>query len=103
MQPQLQRIEVQPLRRRDDDLTVDHAAGGNAFEKRVVQLGKVPVEGSKIAALDVDIGCRAEDDRAESIPLRLVEELPFGRQIIRELGQHRLDRRLDGSTHCRTV
>src|SRR5688572_3151091 len=103
MEPELQRIEVEPLWRRDDDLAVNHASGRDLVEKRVVQLREVPVERSKIAALNEDIGGRAEHDRAESIPFGLVQEPTLGRQLLGELREHGLDWRLDGGTHCRTV
>ena len=40
-----------------------------------MQLGKVAVERPQVAALDVDVGRAAEDDRAEAVPFRLVEEV----------------------------
>ena len=52
MQSHLQRVEVEPARRGDHDLAVDHAAVGQTGEQGVVQLGKVAVERPQVAALD---------------------------------------------------
>ena len=76
MQPELQRVEVEAARRRDHDLAVEHAAGRQRVEKRGVQLGKVAIERLEIAALDEHVGAAAKDDRAKSVPLRLVQERP---------------------------
>ena len=46
---------------------------GSALEQRVVQLGKVAIERPQVAALDVDVVAASEHDRAEAVPLRLVE------------------------------
>ena len=71
MQAQLQRVEVEPARRRDDDLAVEHAAVRQRVEQRRVQLGKVAIERLEVAALDVDVAAAAKDDRAKAVPLRL--------------------------------
>ena len=60
MQPQLQRVEVEPVRRRDHDLAVDDACRAGSCEDGVVQLGKVAIERPQIAALDVDVDRRRE-------------------------------------------
>ena len=76
MEPQLQRIEVEPVRRGDHDLAVHDAALGQPLEQRLVQLREVAVERLRVAALDVEVGAAAaEDDRAEAIPLGLEEEV----------------------------
>ena len=74
MKPELKPFEVEPVRRGDDDFTVDHAIVGQSGEKRRVQLRKIAIERPQIAALDEDVGPAAEDERAKSVPLRLVEE-----------------------------
>ena len=55
MQPQLQRVEVEPVRRGDHDLAVDHAAVRQPLEEDCVQVGKVAVERPQVAALDEDV------------------------------------------------
>jgi hypothetical protein len=96
VQPQLQRIEVQPFCGGDDDLAVDHAPGGQRLQQSVVEVGKIAVERALVAALDEDVGVGAEDDRAESVPFRLEQEPVVRGQIEGDLGKHRLDRRGDG-------
>ena len=51
---------------------------GRPREQRVVQLGKVAIERPQIAALDEDLAAAAEHDRAETVPLGLVEEVAVG-------------------------
>ena len=54
---------------------------GSAREQRVVQLGEVAVERPQVAALDVDLVAAAEDDGAEAVPLRLVEQAVARRAV----------------------
>ena len=100
VQPQLQRVEVEPARRRDHDLAVDHAAVRQGLEQDGMQFREVAIERPQIAALDEDLGAAAKDDGAKAVPLRLVE-VRSDREIAGELGEHRLDRRLDGKAHGR--
>ena len=96
MQSQLQGIEVEAARRGDDDLAVNDAVVREARQQRVVQLGKIPIERPQVAALDEHLAAAAKDNGAKAVPLRLVQERAAGRQRVRELGEHRLDRRGDG-------
>ena len=48
MQAKLERIEIEPAARCDNDLAVDHAAWRQAEPQRVMQLGKIPVERTMI-------------------------------------------------------
>src|SRR5712691_2982739 len=93
MQPQLERVEIEPVRRGDDDFSVDHAVPGQSLQQRVVQIREVAVEWAEVAALDEEVGGTAKDDGAESVPFRLEEEGPGGGQRLGQLGEHRLDRR----------
>src|SRR5919198_150282 len=108
MQPELEKIEIEPARRGDDDLTVDDRTIGDVGEEGVVQLGKVSIERPEIAALDEDLGLAAKHDCAKSIPLRLVQITAVRRKIVRKLREHRLDRRRDrksgrpDSLRCKT-
>src|SRR3954469_9458455 len=61
-----------------------------------------PDSGS-IAALDVEVRIALEHDGAKAIPFRLEQEALRWRQVGRELGQHRLDRRRDGKALGRLV
>src|SRR2546422_9620845 len=95
MQPQLQRVEVEPVRCRDHDLAVDHTAVRQAREKRRMELRKVPIERPQVPALDENLGSAAKDNRAKSIPFGLVQERAR-RKLLGELREHRLDRWRDG-------
>ena len=72
MQPQLQRVEVEPALRGDHDLAVDHAAR----RQLLAAARRAARESSGRAAAGRGSGCRASDvaakhDRAEAVPLRL--------------------------------
>ncbi len=91
MKPKLKRLEIEPVRRGDHDLPVDHAAGRQIGTQRLVQLRKVAIERPQVPALDEDFGLAAKDDGAKPIPLRFIQE-GTARQLLGELRQHRLDR-----------
>jgi hypothetical protein len=60
-----------------------------------VQLREIAIERSSIAALDIHPVCAAEHDCPEAVPLRFIKVIAC-RQLVRELGEHGFDRRLDG-------
>ena len=101
MQPQLEQVEIEPARRRDHDLAVHDAAVRQTGQQGVMQLGKVAVERTQVAALDEHLGPAAKDDGAEPVPLRLVQERIVGRKHVGELREHRLYRRGDGKRRIR--
>ena len=74
MQPQLKGIEIEAVGCDDDDFAVEHAVLRQPFEQGLVQLGKVPVEGPEIPALDIELCLAAKHDGAKAVPLGLVEE-----------------------------
>src|SRR5262252_655937 len=90
MDPLLQSIEVEAMRGRDDDLAVEDTAWWQQRLEALLELGKVAIERTQIAALD-------EQARrpAEAIPLRFVKKSLAFRQRVDGLREHRLDRRLD--------
>ena len=96
MEPHLQRVEVEAVRRRDDDLAVNHRARRQLLDQGLVQLREIAVERLQVAALDEHVGRVAEHDGAKAIPLRLVQKVLAARQGLGELREHRLDRRRDG-------
>jgi hypothetical protein len=95
MQTLLQRVEVEAVGCGDHDLAVDDRSRRQVADQRLVQLGEVAIERLQLAALDVEVRVAAEHDGAKAVPLRLVEEPAAVRQHVRQLGEHRLDRRLD--------
>src|SRR5262245_37981087 len=94
MEAHLERVEVEPLLRRDDDLAIDDRALGQGGPERREKLGKVTLEGLQIATLEVYALAIAEHDCPKPVPLRLEEPPVAVRQLVGELRQHRLDRRL---------
>ncbi len=89
------RVEVEPAVVRDHDLAVEHAALGQARAQRDLELGEVAAERLEVAALDVDLIAGFPDQRAESVPLGLVQPRVALRNLRRELREHRLDGRLE--------
>ncbi len=95
MQPHLQRVEIEAMRRGDDDLAVEHTLGQRR-QQCVVQIRKVAIERPQVAALDEEVRWPAKHDCAKAVPFRFVQEAIAGGQLLGELCQHRLDRRLNG-------
>src|SRR5512142_2593412 len=91
MQPHLQRVKVEAVARGDHDLAIENAAVRETRGERVVQFGEISIERLEIAALNVDVASTAEDDRAEPIPLRLVQKRAAWRKLRRQLRKHRLN------------
>ena len=89
----LQRVEVEPARRHDDDLAVEHAALRQRVVQRLLELGEVAVQRLAVAALQQRLLAGAKDDRPEAVPLRLEQEAGLGGQGVGDLREHRLDRR----------
>src|SRR5476649_1103253 len=103
MLAQLERIEIEPAFTGDDELTVEHTPFGQLRAQRSAQLGEVPQQRLRVPALEVEVVAVAEHDAAEAVPLRLEDDVARRRQIARELGQHRLERRSDRKAHAPPV
>ena len=100
VEAQLQRLEVERVAARDDDLAVEHAALGQLRLQRLEQLREVAVERLLVAALDEQLVAVAKDQRAEAVPLRLEDPAVAGGQLADALGEHRQDRRIAGQVHA---
>jgi hypothetical protein len=95
MKPQLERVEIESLRGRNDYLAVYDTALRQINQKGRTELGEVAIERPQLSALDEYIGFAAKYDRAKSIPLRLVQESSGNGELLGELREHRLDRGRD--------
>ena len=100
VKPKLERVEIEPVGRRDHDLAIDHTAVRQTGKTGLVELGKVAIERPQVPTLDEDLGCAAKDDGAKSVPLGLKQERSGGGKLIGELREHRLDRRRDCETRA---
>ena len=100
MLTQLQRVEVEAAFVGDDELAVEHDPVGELFEQRLAQLGEVAQQRLLVARLEIEVVAVAEHDAAEAVPLRLVADVARRRQLTRELGEHRLERRTHGKGHA---
>src|SRR5258706_2329783 len=103
MDPEEERLELEPALTGDDDLPVEHAAIRERGQQRRVELRKVAIQRLQVTRLDVRLVAVAEDDRPEAVPLRLEEPAVALRQAIGRFGQHRLERRQERQSHFATV
>ena len=71
MDAQQQRLEVQAIGSRDDDLAVKDAALRQPLPQWRGELREVPIERLEVAALEQDLVAVAEADRPEAVPLGL--------------------------------
>ena len=67
------------------------------------ELGEVAVEGLEVPALRVDLVAVAEDEGPEPVPLGLEQPAVAVGQGAAGLGEHGLDRGLEGESHARTI
>ena len=73
----------------------ERAALAEKLAQRDLELGEVAAERLQVAALEVDLVAALPDQRTKPVPLRLVDKaLALAGQLDRQLGEHRLDRRL---------
>src|SRR5215216_5514817 len=96
MEAQLEQIEVETMRCGNHYLPVNDATVRESGETRVVQVWKIAIERTRIAALDEHVGAAAKDDRAKAIPFGLVQQSASGGKLVGQLCEHRLDGRLNG-------
>src|SRR4051812_49483268 len=94
MDAEQERLEGEAFRPGDDDLSVEDAALGNLTGERLDQLREVTVERLQLAALQIGLAAIAEDETAESVPFRLVEEVVPAGEVLGQFRQHGLDGRL---------
>jgi hypothetical protein len=94
-----ERLEVEAPLAGDDDLAVHHAPPGEVLQQRGLQLREVAVQRLQLAGLEVEPRPVAEHDGAEPIPLRLEHPARAGGKRLARLGEHRLDRWVDGVGH----
>lgn len=95
MKAQLQAFEVETIPRRDHDLPIENAAFWKRLQERVAELREIAIERTLIAALKIETLSIAKYQRSKSVPFRLKNPpLTLG-DGIRQLREHRLDRRID--------
>ena len=80
-----------------------HRPVGQRRAQRLDELGEVAGERSLVAAPELDLVAVAEDDAAESVPFRFVDEVVVLGQGAGQLRQHGGDRGHDGEIHGPTL
>src|ERR1700730_14789945 len=99
MESLLERVELEALASRDDDLAVEHAALGELGLERVYEFREVAIERLFVPALNEHLVSVAEDERAEPIPFRFEDPTVTRWQLADSLREHREDGRIDGEVH----
>ena len=101
--PEEERLERKLAVGRDHDLPVDDAALRERGAERLGELREVAVERLEVATLDQDLVAVAEDDRPEAVPFRFVQPAVADGQVVARLREHRLERRVEGQAHRRSL
>src|SRR5690242_2257985 len=101
MNPEKQGVEVQTTLPRNHHLAVQNKTRIRLGEgsQRLFELGEVAVQRLEIARLDVDLGTIPIYEGPEAVPLGLEDPAWRRRDVGSWLGEHRLDRWLDGERH----
>ena len=103
MNAKLQRVEVQPARPGDDDLTIEYAAWRKLLQQGCDNLWEVAIQGLSVATLYLDVVAVAKDDSPKPIPLGLEDPPWFLRHLRDPLCEHGQDGRIDGEIHVITL
>ncbi len=89
MNAHLQGFEVEHVALGHHQLAIEHAALGQLLQERGQELREVAIQRLGIATLQQHLVAITEDQRAESIPLRLENPARAGGQRRGSLGEHR--------------
>jgi hypothetical protein len=98
--PLQQCLEVEPaaILAGNHDLPVDHAPARELLGDRSHELREITGHRPLVTAAELHLAAVGEDDRAESVPLRLEAVRAVG-NLFDRLGQHGRDRRVDRKVH----
>src|SRR5258707_12833782 len=99
MKSQLKRIESETFIARNNDFPVEHALFGQLRFQWIDELGEISIERFLVAALNKNFVAVTEDERAESVPLRLEDPSFAWWQLADSFCKHRKDRRIDSEIH----
>src|ERR1700683_2450792 len=94
MQPQLQRIKIEPIIFDDDHLSIEHTTFGQRRAQWFQQLRKVTMEWVSVAAFDENLICIPKPQGTKAVPLRLENPIALCGQFIHPFREHRQDRRI---------
>src|SRR5688572_1819019 len=99
MESELERLELEPLLARDDNLAAQYAALPELRLQGIDYLREITIERLPVAALDENLVTVAEDEGAKAVPLRLEYPSFTGWQLTNSLCEHWEDRRIDSEVH----
>ncbi len=99
MNSQLQRIEIQPLLRRNHNLAIEHAPFRQLLQQNLNHLRKIPVQRLPIPALQQHLIAIPKHHTPKPIPLRLKDPLLASRNLSNPLRKHRQYRRTQRQAH----
>src|SRR5262249_49223326 len=89
VQPELQRIEIEPAIFGNHDFTVQYATGGQLRPQWIEQFREVPVQRFFIPALNQDFVLIAKNQRPKSVPFGFEFPIAAVWNFIDSLGEHR--------------
>src|SRR5437762_9206629 len=99
MKAELERIEIETFIASDNNFPVEDALFRQLRFQRIDELGEISIERFLVAALHENFVAVAEDECAESVPLRL-EDPSFARwELADSLCEHREHGRINGEVH----
>src|SRR6266496_3953367 len=99
MKAELERIEIETFIARYDDFPIEHALFGQLRFQWIDELREISIERLLVAALYEKFVAVAEDECAESVPLRLEDPSFAGWKLTDSLCEHWKDRRIDSEVH----
>jgi hypothetical protein len=99
MKSELKRIEIETFIARDDDFPVEHALVGQLRFQWIDELREISIERLFVAALYENFFAVAENECAESVPLRLEDPSFAGWELADSFCEHREKGRIYSEVH----
>ncbi len=103
MNPQLQRIKIQPVLRRNHNLAIQHTALRQLRQQHLHHLRKIPIQRLPIPALHQNLVPIAKHNAPKPIPLRLKDPPVTRRNLRHPFRKHRQYRRTQRQAHSRII
>jgi hypothetical protein len=98
--PQLQRIEVQPFFDHNHEFPIEHTAVRQLLFQWLDHLREIAIQRFLIPALNQHFVTVAKNQNSKPIPLRLKNPVAGHGYFIHALGEHGQNRRIDGKFHA---
>src|SRR5262245_23342318 len=99
MNPELERIEIQPVVLYDDNFTIQNTLLRQRRFQRRHQLGEIAIQRPFVTALNKDFIAVAKNNRPKAVPLGLEDPSFVWREDSNSFCEHRLNRWRNGQFH----